>query len=246
MYSEQGGWDSTYRVLALASDGRMIRPHYVRIPKPSWEIELKTIESIRRRANRRFGERILPVQIRAHDRIRVPDQVQAWGRALNERFGVGAQYMVLSEYSLNETGGRLELCVHVDDKAQKAISWAKSHKNDEGAAVLLDAVEGLLLSRFRFPILELSKLGMQRRAKDAGFEDLLDSTWFCHQPTFDGRPCGFCGPCSYTLKEGLGHRIPADRRVRYQLWLWLGQHLPTLRLRQSFKRRVRGKTLGDR
>ncbi len=237
-----GGWDSSYRVLALlAGHGGRIQPHYVRDPERlSLEIEVETIEAIRERANRRFGERILPLRMLERVDIRVPDHVQNWFLALNKRFRLGSQYNWLSEYSLRETRGQLELCIHVDDKAHKAISWAHDHRNDREAAALVDAVDGLLLSRFRFPILEMSKLDMQRAARQGGFDDLLELTWFCHEPTRDGRPCGFCGPCTWTLEEGLGHRIPGDRRFRAGLYRWIGRHLPSWRARQAFLRGVRG------
>jgi len=238
-----GGWDSTFRVLdLLARDEGLIQPHYVRDRKrASSEIEVETIEAIRGRANRRFGERILPPKLREKTDLEVPEQVATWFRALNERFRLGSQYTWLSQYSLSETGGRLELCVHVDDKAHKAISWAQRNRDNEGATGLVEAVDGLLLSRFRFPILDVSKIGMQQAAREAGFDDLLELTWFCHEPTRDGRPCGFCGPCTWTIEEGLGYRIPGDRRLRANLYRRIGRRLPSWRLRQAFLRSVRGR-----
>ena len=237
-----GGWDSTFRVLdLLARHEGMIQPHYVRDrDRRSWEIEEETIESIRGRANRRFGDRILLPKRREKSDIEVPEQVKAWFRPLNRQFRLGSQYMWLSQYSMSETGGRLELCVHVDDKAHKAISWTQRNRHNKDATELVEAVDGLLLSTFQFPILDVSKVAMQRAATEAGFDDLLERTWFCNQPTRDGRPCGFCGPCTWTLEEGLGYRIPADRRFRSNLYRRIGRHLPSWRLRQAFLRRVRG------
>ncbi|OOC50980.1 MULTISPECIES: hypothetical protein [Thioalkalivibrio] len=237
-----GGWDSTFRVLDLLArcDGT-IQPHYLRDrDRASWKLEVETMEAIREHANRRFGSRILPPKLSDRTDIEVPEQVKAWFRLLNQQFRLGSQYIWLSQYSLNETDGRLELCVHVDDKAHKAISWAQSHRDREEATEIVEAVDGLLLSTFHFPILDMSKIGMQRAARDAGFDDLLDRTWFCNKPTLDGRPCGFCGPCTWTIEEGLGYRIPGDRRFRANLYQWIGCHLPSWRLRQAFLRTVRG------
>jgi NAD(P)-dependent dehydrogenase (short-subunit alcohol dehydrogenase family) len=41
---------------------------------------------------------------------------------------------------------------------------------------------------------------------------LMDMTWFCHRPV-NGKPCGACAPCVYTIEEGLAWRVPRSRRM---------------------------------
>src|SRR5690606_27828699 len=69
-----------------------------------------------------------------------------------------------------------------------------------------------LFAAFRFPLVKLTKLEMAEIARDMAFEDLLELTWFCHQPTRVGSPCGRCNPCKYTIKNGLQRRVPAWNR----------------------------------
>ena len=72
-----------------------------------------------------------------------------------------------------------------------------------------------LFERFRFPVFDKTKRDMQRLAAERGFADILELTWFCHLPTADGRPCGTCKPCRYTIEEGLGRRSPLRGRLRF-------------------------------
>lgn len=191
-----GGWDSTFRVLDLLArcDGT-IQPHYLRDrDRASWKLEVETMEAIREHANRRFGSRILPPKLSDRTDIEVPEQVKAWFRLLNQQFRLGSQYIWLSQYSLNETDGRLELCVHVDDKAHKAISWAQSHRDREEATEIVEAVDGLLLSTFHFPILTCPKLGCSgRQGMPASMIFWTEPGFAISQPSTAG-PVDFADP----------------------------------------------------
>jgi hypothetical protein len=132
-------------------------------------------------------------------------------RAINS---LGGQYDFIARYAV--TIGGLELCVHQQDKAHKFIAgraklidlgdgdpyWAIPDTEDEDAA--------RVFSRFRFPILEMTKVGMEERARREGFLDILNQTWFCTRPMLDGRPCGLCAPCGFAFEEGLARRLPPD------------------------------------
>jgi 7-cyano-7-deazaguanine synthase in queuosine biosynthesis len=75
----------------------------------------------------------------------------------------------------------------------------------------------MLFRSFRFPILDLTKLDMERIAAENGFLPLMNETVFCHTPLKDGTPCGQCNPCRYTIAEGLKRRVPYTRRLRYNV-----------------------------
>ncbi len=132
-------------------------------------------------------------------------------RAINK---LGEQYDWLARYARWQGLDDLELCVHRDDKAHAFIAdlaVRADRDGDEGYAVPEGPSEAaLIFSRFRFPVLETTKLEMEEHARRGGFLDLMDRTWFCHTPTPDGRPCGVCNPCIYTVSEGLARRLPAD------------------------------------
>jgi hypothetical protein len=63
-------------------------------------------------------------------------------------------------------------------------------------------------------VFDMTKRDMQRAARERGFAELMELTWFCHVPTPDGRPCGRCNPCRYTMDEGLARRVPLGTRLR--------------------------------
>jgi hypothetical protein len=73
-----------------------------------------------------------------------------------------------------------------------------------------------LFQQFRFPIFSCTKVEMQRVAREQGFADLMEMTWFCYSPTRRMEPCGRCNPCRYTAEEGLSRRIPRVTRLRVQ------------------------------
>jgi hypothetical protein len=74
----------------------------------------------------------------------------------------------------------------------------------------------LLFARFRFPLLEMTKLEMRRVASEMGLLHIMEATWFCHTPSRT-QPCGRCAPCIYTIEEGLSDRLPRRALLRYQL-----------------------------
>lgn len=67
-----------------------------------------------------------------------------------------------------------------------------------------------LFRSFSFPLLDWTKVEMREYAAKHDFEYLMQLTWFCHAPR-GGEPCG---PCGYTIEEGLSHRVPRKRRLR--------------------------------
>jgi 7-cyano-7-deazaguanine synthase in queuosine biosynthesis len=236
-----GGWDSTYRVLALLTDSEnLVQPHYIINPsRRSNAIERRVMSEIANKANERVGKRILPLKMLRVEDIEITPEYRGYHNLLASRFKIGPQYLWLSEYVRQGGAERIEICIHLQDKAYAAISWAKQFSGSVDDH-LYNAVQHLLLSKFSFPVINLSKKDMKKKAKERNLEDLLYLTWFCQEPTKAGRPCGFCGPCRWTIEDGLKHRIPVDRRFRAMLNLYIGKNLPSYRLRKFFLDAVSG------
>lgn len=234
-----GGWDSTFRVLALAlSERESVQPHYLLDPeRRSTDFELRAIDTIRAEANAR-GAAIAPLHVQRVEHIAIGAQAAAEHRALTRAYGIGAQYLWLSEYARRHGIDELELCIHVDDKAYAAVSALSSgsEPNDSDD----DAANGPGLFRFfSFPVLEVSKLHMWQTAQAQGFGDLMEQTWFCHLPTRSGRPCGFCGPCRWTHGEGLAHRLARSAHMRRHVDDRLISRVPSHRLRFALRHQLR-------
>jgi hypothetical protein len=138
---------------------------------------------------------------------------------LKSRSHLGGQYDWLARFADQQGLDDLELAVHRDDRA---AAFLEPHvvRCDGGG----DPYHRLrddppdpdlrLFERFRFPVFDKTKRDMQRLARRHGFAELMELTWFCHVPTSDGRPCGRCNPCRYTMAEGLARRIPFKTRLR--------------------------------
>lgn len=214
-----GGWDSTFRLLQLViSEGRPVRPHYVEAPvRAGTSYELAAMRAIRDGIERRgFGDRLAPLRTKVEADIAPDPRTKPWIEALRARSVLGWQYEYLSRYARQvlPDGGRLELSVHLDDKAE---GFLRPHVVRLGGIyVMADAVTDepmRLFDPFSFPLLDLTKNDMSEVAHRDGFSDLMDLTWFCHSP-HKGKPCGTCNPCVYTQDEGMGHRLPLAAHLR--------------------------------
>lgn len=140
---------------------------------------------------------------------------------MHEYSRIGVQYDWLARFCDQYDVSDLQLCIHKDDRAHAALQ----HMIEDGEAngyrvsrkhATTDEYE--LFRFYRFPIFDMSKLEILKRADELGFRSLMNLTWFCQTPK-DGRPCGTCLPCRFTVEEGLGWRVPYLRRL-YGALLW--------------------------
>jgi hypothetical protein len=65
----------------------------------------------------------------------------------------------------------------------------------------------VLFERMAFPLLATSKARMGEIAAERGFRDLLERSWFCHDPLLGTHPCGLCVPCRDAASRGLAYRL---------------------------------------
>src|SRR5690606_10581950 len=102
------------------------------------------------------------------------------------RAHLGSQYDWLSRYARQAGIDDLELSIHKDDRAEAFLrdhvervstpigeSWQLASTDDSHLEIFRP---------FRFPILDLTKVDMQNRAREHGFLDILEESWFCYLP----------------------------------------------------------------
>jgi len=202
-----GGWDSTFQLLnLLLREGAVVTPWYViDAERRSTGVELDTMRRLRGELARQFPEartRLRPQRFRAVEDI-APDPSIAddWQRVAGE-YRIGGQYDWLARLCHQEGLEALQLSIHRDDRARAAVLGARAGRDPASQAA------ARLFAPFSFPLLETTKLAMAEEAGRAGWQPLMEKTWFCHAPTAGGRPCGRCNPCRYAAEEGLGYRIP--------------------------------------
>lgn len=219
-----GGWDSSFRVISLAGKEVTIQPYYVSDNRVSEKKELDAIAEITNELLKSGDTKsiIAPLQIVSSHEIQKDEEISASYHALLKKKFMGSQYDWLARLAKNNEG--LELSIHRDDMAFEIIkTFGKvSLINDEaGDYYVVDRNESPkdivnVFGKFRFPLLELSKIDMKKLAESKGFADLMNKTWFCHHP-IDDKPCGFCHPCKYTIEEGMSFRFTIAALRRYKL-----------------------------
>lgn len=241
-----GGFDSTFRMVQLSRKDVIIEPHYVSDNRKSEHYELNAIAQITKVLAAKPETRctILPlVYVPIEERIPHPEIDAAFKRLLENRF-MGSQYSWLGSYAKEHPG--IEMSIHKDDKAIAVIhqfgSLIETKDPILGTSYVVDSVsstEDLLMvfENYRFPLAHYTKLQMMDEYNALGCADIISMTWFCFSPR-NGKPCGVCNPCKYTIEEGLKNRFPpvALRRYRYRKILERTKIIPALRSIKSWLR----------
>jgi hypothetical protein len=218
------GWDSTFRLLSAVLVHRTpVQPYYLTDPgRPSTPNELAAMERIAAEVAARHpaASGLLKKPV-VSGVAAVPPDAEITGRfeRLRARSHLGGQYDWLARFALQHGLTDLELAIHQDDKAAVFLQPHVVRDGDgPGAGYRLRAdppdPDLRIFERFRFPVFDMTKRDMQRLARERGFAGVMELTWFCHLPTADGKPCGRCNPCRYTMEEGLGRRIPLEIKLR--------------------------------
>lgn len=229
------GWDSTYRIADLVLKQRVpVTPWYVMDEnRRSTAVELRTLETLRdliRSMDPKAGELLNPLVV--HRRKNIPANSTITDR-YNTLFGrgyLGKQYEWLARLAAAEDV-KFELGLKADDRPTKMLMpYVISVEGPSLYGLSKDVTDDALrlFERFLFPIMDLTKADMMANAKEFGFLDLLNETWFCHCPTLSGKACGWCAPCEHARDEGFGWRVPKatfGRRLEFlaQKVVWKGR-----------------------
>ena len=135
---------------------------------------------------------------------------------------MGSQYEWLGVFALEHKG--IEISIHKDDKAIELISKhgkLKKVTDDIGDYYIIDESSSskdciTLFGNSHYPLADLTKLQMKEQYQALGLSDIIDDTWFCFTP-INGKPCGRCNPCKYTIEEGMAYRFSKEALRRYYL-----------------------------
>ena len=216
-----GGWDSTFRVLyATLVEGRRVDPHYIiDTGRRSTLDELRAISRIRdslRKYNKEAYERISELQITPQNEIPKDAEITSSWRRLTQRLDVAWQYDLLARYAKSKDLTALELSVQKDGHL---YSFLKTNVEPTpfGSYRLKHGVgDWNIFTRFEFPVLGYTKAQMRDIAQKQGFLEILEKSWFCHQP-INGKPCGMCNPCVIAVEQGMRYRLTRTALFRHYL-----------------------------
>lgn len=194
-----GGWDSTFRMIQLSRDGATVQPYYILdTNRQSALIEIKTINKIRNELMEKYRNcEIKNLKIFELSTIDINKEIKEAHQRLVEESYMGAQYIWIA--ALAEKVDGLELSIHKDDKAEY---FTRKLSGDEN--FLSD--EKIIFGNLQFPILDYTKLEMEKEAELSGDVNILYKTWFCFTP-INGTSCGVCPPCRYSIEEGMSKRF---------------------------------------
>lgn len=218
-----GGWDSTFRLLyVLLVQKKTVQPYYViSSVRKSSEQEVQTMDKIKEGLFEKFPESkplLLSTIFKKVTDIKADDAITQQYKRLAAAQHLGNQYDFLARFADEAGISNLELSIHKDDHAQKFLQAYVVKDGDSFRLQENPSYADLkLFQHFRFPILEYTKLDMERIAVKHEFVALMNETVFCHTPLKNGKPCGECNPCRYTIAEGLKRRVPLARRLRYDV-----------------------------
>jgi tRNA(Ile)-lysidine synthase TilS/MesJ len=213
-----GGWDSTFRLLQLLLDEHvLVQPVYlINRGRRSTDKEIQVMKKIRKKLFKDFpftANLLLPTEFVKFKEIKPDAKINRAFKSILEKKFFGEQYEWLARYCQQNKIDNIELCIHRDDKAHQIIAemvkkqpfgnWRVNPGKD-----WQETDEYQLFKYFSLPILDISKKQMQKIAKQKGWTEIMDMTWFCHTPKAGDTPCGRCNPCLYAIEEGMGWRIP--------------------------------------
>ena len=224
-----GGWDSTFRLLDLILiKGSKVKPYYIiASDRLSTGTEIRTMKNIKQVLFYNYPRTkslLLPTKFREVCDIK-PNALttRSFEEIRRNNYFIGSQYEWLARFADESGISDIELSIHKDDKAHKTLepfvtqSFEANRLYYRVKESLSNTSEYTLFKYFKFPIFNLSKLDIENIAKKSGFYDIMEYTWFCHNPRNNNSPCGICKPCMYTIEEGLGRRIPLTGHIMYHL-----------------------------
>lgn len=219
-----GGWDSTFQLLRLLILYKhRVTPFYlIDENRRSTGMEIQTMRHIKNQLFKKYPhtqQLIGPTQYFGVETI-LPDlEIEKAFSAIREEKFMGDQYDWLARFCKQYSIHNMQLCIHQDDKAHLVIKDIVLEENNSSLNVFrIDPQFNLsneyeIFRYFSFPLLNITKVQMASIAREQGWQQEMQLTWFCHSPRKDMKPCGRCNPCLYTIEEGLAWRIPVSSRI---------------------------------
>ncbi|UZD67600.1 7-cyano-7-deazaguanine synthase [Marinobacter sp. AN1] len=210
-------------MLELARSGTIIQPHYILDSnRSSLSKELEVMNDIRQKVNARFkNSHIEEIKTIDQSDISIYEEFSQAHKSLLAKDWIGSQYVGIASYAKANNINKLELSINYGDSYQRTNfpDFQNTYIDNDGFRIIAnDADRDLqtLFGQFSFPVMSLTKLDMLKKSKEWEVHDLMNKTWFCHQP-FLGQPCGSCNPCIHTLEAGLRYRFSTISLFRYRI-----------------------------
>jgi hypothetical protein len=179
---------------------------------------IKTMEKIRSQLISEYPDvkqLLYPIEYFDGFSLKEHEGIKEAHKIIAERSFISSQYAMLARYCDQNNYGFIEIGIEKDSHSHHLIKdylyeFGNSNyriEKDKAPKPIYD-----LLKYFSFPLLEFEKPDMENYARERGWLNLMYLTWFCRKPK-NGKPCGFCGPCSDAAIHGMGKRLPLKARI---------------------------------
>ncbi len=226
------GWDSTFRLLQLASyENIEIQPYYINDPnRHGAEYERRAMNRILDEIEKsdKFPAAILPIIEVEKSWILRECADKTISKAFNhlyKKYGVGTQYEWFALYAkhlnvkfesavVHQYHGKVENAIDAEGELVLVSDdflenrWMVIDKDDNKTVSVV--FDNLIL-----PAIKYSKKDEENIARENGWIEIMKLTWFCHMP-INGEPCGFCNPCEDAMNTGMEWRMPESAVKRYR------------------------------
>jgi len=205
-----GGWDSTFRVIQLLSQGNDVKPHYICDPgRASTPLEISAMHRISDllQSNFELKGTLLPISIvDFSDFEKYMDIELAYFEIIKKHY-IGEQYKWIADYCRWRKISSID--ISIISVPSDRFFQNNFHRKEYPFSVLFRNLD--------FPIINWSKSDIKNWCIENGFLSVIEESWFCHSPTRSGKSCGTCSPCIVALEEGMGYRLPTTAKIRYHL-----------------------------
>ena len=233
-----GGWDSTFQLLRLLIKYKSpVSPYYlIDAQRPSTGKEILTMEKIKEYLFTEYPHTknlLDPIQYINLEDIPLDENITIAYNSFLKYAHIGIQYEWLAKLCKFLGIDNMQLSIEkphvVDRKLAKKLDemLVKINYNNQEVFIINKKCKGqelhTIFKYFHFPIREISKKQMVGIADKQGWRSIMNLTWFCHNPTCNGKPCGKCKPCQQVMTHDMEWRIPYDRRLvshYYRNILW--------------------------
>ncbi len=203
-----GGQDSTFRILWLTLvEEKQVQPIYIiDESRTTWTLEISTIQKLSILIRNSCVKSLLyPINIYCKSDFPVDSEISCLFESVKKKCHIGTQYKWLAQFckNLNFMPKSIELCMTKHEEGPTELQ----------KQIFINPYEDLnisnneackLFSYYSFPLIHTSKKKMLEYAREYNFFDILNKSWFCHEPILN-RPCGYCRPCQIAAKDLSGH-----------------------------------------
>ncbi len=226
-----GGCDSTFQLLQLLLvEKRRVQPYYIIEPeRPSTRMELLTMRRIKARLleeHPQVRELMLPTRFFAAADIAPDAEITAAFRSVTARRYIGTQYEWLARFCRQHGFTDMQMAIAPSRPLTADMVSRFSEGGREVFRVdpaMCEADDYQLFRYYTFPTFDLNKFKTDALARERGWHEIMNMTWFCHKPRRGMKPCGKCHPCLETIKIGLAWRVPLRSRIASLIFRYITQ-----------------------